>query len=65
MTDPETGDVLIDTEALKTVCIEETRPQYFYEGDTVPAAVEDPDFFFLRTQDTIPRLYILYFRVAI
>ena len=50
MTDPETGDALIDTEALKTVCIEETRPQYFYEGDTVPAAVEDPDFFFLRTQ---------------
>ncbi len=51
---PENGDILIDREALKTVCIEETRPQYFYEGDVVPSAVEDPDFFFLRTQGYHP-----------
>nr|MCR5735709.1 DUF6273 domain-containing protein [Lachnospiraceae bacterium] len=55
MTDPDTGKPVIDSDALKTVCIDEKRPQYMYEGDTVPSAVEDPDFFFTRTPGSYSR----------
>ncbi len=61
LTDPETGDVIVDAQALKTTCLEEVRPQYFYEGDTVPSAVEDPDFFFLRTPGAYERaVYVVW-----
>ncbi len=43
------GEVVINGAALKTICLEDTRPQYFYEGDVVPSAVEAPDSFYLRT----------------
>ncbi len=62
--DPDTGEVImnedkgepaINREALKTVCLQEARPDFQYEGDTVPGVVKDPDIFFLRTPGTYDR----------
>ena len=55
----ENGDPVYDAERMRTTCIEDLRPQYFYEGDEVPAEIEDPDYFWLRTPGSIQESYAM------
>ena len=55
----ENGKPVFDGAALKTTCLSDTRPDYFYEGEVVPSAVQEPDYYWLRTPGSLQESYAM------